>query len=409
MILEKPKRIQFNKVKVDNKPINIPKQMLAQTVREDRYGEPKNAISIEKINIPKLEKDEVLVKVMSAGLNYNDVWASKGYPVNLIKMINSEPFHISGSDASGYVTAIGSEVDNLKAGDEIVVSPIWYEPNDPYVLEGGDPILAPSMKAWGFETNFGSLAQYCIVKYHQCLVKPKKLSWEEASTFLLSAGTVYRMLTRYAPNAVKKNDVVLIWGGSGDLGVMAIQLALYYGATPVCIVSTEKRKKFCEDLGAKVILRTDFNHWGALSKEQASPIAQHVWRKDAKIMLRRILKLTNNRHPNIVLEHPGADTLPTSIYLCEKGGMVVTCAGTTGYLGTFDLRYLWLSQKRLQGSHGASPDEFQKVVELFDNGVLKPIVGKIYDFENVPKALQDIHDNIHEPGCIAIRIGSVEE
>ncbi|MFT4770856.1 MAG: crotonyl-CoA carboxylase/reductase [Cryomorphaceae bacterium] len=379
--------------------------MKAQVVREERYGDPLYAYQIEDVNLPELKTDEVRVKVMAAGLNYNNIWAARGYPINLIKAIGGEPFHVIGSDASGIVEEVGVGVTNVKPGDEIVVAPIWFDRNDPGYYTGEDPTIYETSKAWGFETNWGSLAEYCLVKEHQCVRKPKNLSWEEAATIMLSSTTAYRMLTHWHPHNIKKGDVVAIWGGSGGLGVMAIQICQHFGAIPVCIVSTEERKLFCEEMGAKAILRTRSSQWGALTSPETTPEKQVQWRNEAKTVLKDVLTLTGGKWPNVVLEHPGEQTLPTSIFICGKSGMVVTCAGTTGYLGTFDLRYLWLAQKRLQGSHGGSHHDFHQVGRLFETGALKPVVSKIIELEDVPMALDEMQKNLHKPGSVAVRIG----
>lgn len=380
--------------------------MLAQVVRADRYGNPATSLRKEEISMPTIGEDEVLVAVMCAGLNYNSIWSAMGYPIDIIKLINQEDFHIAGSDGSGIVYKVGSKVTNVKVGDEVVLAPIYYDPNDPHILAGRDETLAPSGKAWGYETNWGSFGEFCKVKYFQCLKKPSNLSWEESATYLLSAATAYRMLLHHTPHTIKKGDVVAIWGGAGGLGTMALQICLLHGAIPVCIVSSQERKEFCEKMGAKAILRTNQTHWGALDKESTTPAKQNEWRNEAKKLLKELQLVTNGVMPQIVIEHPGESTLPTSVFMCDKGGMVVTCAGTTGYLGSFDLRYLWLAKKRLQGSHGASLKEFQEVNQLFAEGKLKPVLSDIVDFEDLPNALSKMLDNNHQPGSIAVRIGN---
>ena len=140
----------------------VPKKMHAFAIRQDRFGEPIDAWKRETIDVPKLGTKDVLVYVMATGINYNNVWAARGYPVDVIadrqKKGEPEEFHAGGSDASGIVWAVGSEVDDVKIGTEVVVHSGWWEPDDPWVLSGKDPMLAPSTKIWGYQTNYGS---YC--------------------------------------------------------------------------------------------------------------------------------------------------------------------------------------------------------------------------------------------------------
>ena len=135
-------------------------------------------------------------------------------------------------------------------------------PDDPWVVAGKDPMLAPSQKIWGYESNWGSFAQYTKVQDHQCVPKPARLTWEEAAAYMLVGATAYRMLYGWSPNALREGDPVLIWGGAGGLGSMAIQIARAAGARPVAVVggkpgSPELQAKidYCKKRGATVVIR----------------------------------------------------------------------------------------------------------------------------------------------------------
>lgn len=134
------------------------------------------------------------------------------------------------------------------------------------------------------------------------------------------------------------------------------------------------------------------------------PDTQEIWRSQAKLFLKKIVALTGGRLPRIVLEHPGESTMPTSLYVCDKEGMVVTCAGTTGYLATFDVRYLWLQRKRIQGSHYANAEDCNELNQLVMDGKIKPVLFETVSLEDLPIALQKMYDNTHQ-GNTAIRIG----
>ena len=219
----------------------VPKKMKAQLIRPERFGDPKDAFQEEIIDVPEIEPNEVLVAVMAAGVNYNNVWAALGYPVDVIAARNKkgeeEKFHIGGSDASGIVYKIGSAVKNLKVGDEVVVHCGMWDEQDPWVQSGKDPMFAPSQLIWGYESNWGSFAQFTKVQAHQCLPKPKHLTWEESACYMLVGATAYRMLHHWTPNVVEKDEVVLIWGASGGLGSMAIQIVKEAEGIPIGVVS----------------------------------------------------------------------------------------------------------------------------------------------------------------------------
>jgi crotonyl-CoA carboxylase/reductase len=316
-------------------------------------------------------------------------------------------FHIGGSDASGIVYAVGREVSNVKVGDEVVLHCGQWDEKDPFVQGGGDPALSNAFRIWGFDTNWGSFAQFTRVQAHQCLPKPPNLTWEEASAYMLVAATAYRMLHSWPPHTVRPNDVVLVWGGSGGLGCMGIQITKALGGIPIAVVSNDERGEYCIGLGAKgYIDRTKFSHWGRLPD----------W-TDEKAMTQSVLGsrafgkaiwdvLGERRNPRIVFEHPGQDTIPTSIFICDTGGMVVICAGTTGYNGDVDLRYLWSRQKRFQGSHFANDDEARAVNELVAAGKIDPCLSRTFTFDEIGLAHQLMHENKHPNGNMAVLVGA---
>lgn len=391
---------------------HVPETMLAQVIRRERFGEPKNAFKIERIRVPEINDDEVLVLVMAAGINYNNVWAARGIPIDVITVHNKlgdpSDFHIGGSDASGIVYKTGKNVKNVKVGDEVVIHCGVWDANDPYILKGKDPIMAPSNKIWGYETNWGSFAQFTKVQAHQCLPKPRHLTWEEAACYMLVGATAYRMLRGWPPHVVKESDLVLVWGGSGGLGSQAIQIVKAFGGIPVAVVSSEERGAYCLKIGAKgYIHRKKFNHWGMLPHWKDKE-AYNRWLEGAKAFGKAIWQAAGEkRNPYIVFEHPGEDTIPTSMFVCEAGGMVVICAGTTGYNAVVDLRYLWMRQKRLQGSHFANDEQALAYNQLVAEGKVDPCLAQpVFRFTEVGKAHQLMSENKQPPGNMAVLVSA---
>ncbi|MGJ4746077.1 crotonyl-CoA carboxylase/reductase [Leptospira sp. SA-E8] len=390
----------------------VPKKMHAQVIRPERFGDPIKSIQAEEIDVPEIKPDEVLVAVMAAGINYNNVWAGLGFPVDVIGARNKkgepEKFHIGGSDASGIVYKVGSEVKNVKVGDEVVLHCGIWDKNDPWVKEGKDPMFAPSQLIWAYETNWGSFAQFCKVQDHQCLPKPKHLSWEEAAAYMLVGATAYRMLHHWKPNDVKPGDVVLIWGGAGGLGAMAIQIVKAAGGIPIAVVSSDDKIDFCKKLGAAgVINRNNFKHWGALTSDINKPEVFVEWTKQAREFGKAIWDIAGKgNNPKIVFEHPGETTIPTSVFVCETGGMVVICAGTTGYNATVDLRYLWMRQKRLQGSHFANDENSIGLNQLVIDKKVDPVLSQTFQFHETAQAHQLMKENKHPAGNMSILVGA---
>lgn len=394
---------------------HVPRRMIAQVIRPARFGEPSVAFAKEEVETPaELRPDEVLVWVMAAGVNYNNVWAALGRPIDVTRNRPTDPwfpdasgYHIGGSDASGVVWRVGREVRDLEVGDEVVLHCGQWSLRDPYLSTAGDPMFAPSFRIWGYETSWGSFAQFARVQAHQCLPRATHLSWPAASAYMLVGATAYRMLMGWPPHHVREGDVVLIWGGAGGLGCQAIQIVRALGGLPIAVVSDDSKFDFCKQLGAiGCINRSRFTHWGVPPSwedkdaydrflEGARAFGSAIW--DV---------LGERRNPRIVFEHPGEATIPTSIVVCDTGGMVVICAGTTGYSAVSDLRYLWMRQKRLQGSHFANDEQAAALNRLVQSGQVDPCLTRTYTFDEIPEVHQLMLQNKHPAGNLSCLVNA---
>jgi crotonyl-CoA carboxylase/reductase len=393
---------------------HVPKEMHAQVIRAERFGEPKSAFQVERVPVPRsLKPDEALVLVMAAGINYNNVWAARGIPVNVIKghQRDGDPsdFHIGGSDASGIVWAVGSEVTNVKVGDRVVIHCGMWDRSCPSVRSGTDPMFSPTFRIWGYEASWGSFAQFTKVQAHQCLPKAAHLTWEQAAAPTLVGATAYRMLMAWPPHTIRQGDVVLVWGGAGGLGCQAIQIVKAMGGIPIAVVSGDEKVAFCTRLGAKgCINRKRFTHWGQ-PPHWTDDAGYAEWLKGARAFGQALWDaLGERRNPRIVFEHPGEDTIPTSIFVCDTGGMVVICAGTTGYNAVADLRYLWMRQKRLQGSHFANDEQATAFNDLVRAQKVDPCLSRTSRFEEIGTVHQLMYENRHPEGNMACLVGAAQ-
>ena len=386
----------------------VPATMHAQLVRPNRFGEPADAIRDEVIPVPELGPHDALVMVMAGGVNFNNVWAARGVPVDVTKTQArwGEPtdFHIVGSDASGIVYAVGDQVTNVQVGDRVVVHAGQWDFDDPKVVDGGDPGLADSFRVWGYDTCWGSFAQFSKVQAHQCMPKADHLTWEEAAAPTLTGSTAYRMLFGWPPNTVHAGDVVLVWGGSGGLGSLAIQLVKNAGGRAVAVVSSDEKGEFCKTLGAVgYINRKDFTHWG-VPPAWNSP-EWKAWFDGAKAFGKAIWDVLGERtSPRIVFEHPGQDTIPTSNFVCDRGGMIVICAGTSGYDTMIDVRYLWYMQKRYQGSHLFNDEQAAAFNRMMIDGSVKTTLGQTYAYEQVAHVHQLMAGGDLPEGNVAVLV-----
>jgi crotonyl-CoA carboxylase/reductase len=328
---------------------------------------------------------------MAAGINFNGLWAAAGKPVNVVRLHEKQhdggPFHIGGSDAAGIVYQVGAAVVDRRVGDEVVVHAGWWDATADEILAGADPMLTPGAKMWGYEVNYGGFAQFTRVKAHQLVAKPPHLSWEEAAAFMVNGAASYRALHGFSEHAIREGQVALVWGGAGGLGCQAIQICKVAGAIPVAVVSDDDKFEFCLSLGAKgVVNRSRFDHWGMLPHWDDST-AYARWLDGARAFGEAIWDTIGTRqNPHVVFEHPGEATLPTSCYVCDTGGMVVICAGTSGYNATLDLRYHWMRQKRLQGTHYANNDQVRAINDLVHQKKVSPCLSRTFSFEEIPLA-----------------------
>jgi len=391
----------------------VPARMHAQLVRPERFGEPSVAIQDEVIDIPEIGPHEALVAVMAAGVNFNNVWAARGIPVDVTKGQArwGEPtdFHIVGSDASGVVWAVGSEVTNVRVGDRVIVHAGQWNLDDPHVLAGGDPGLAASFRVWGYDSCWGSCSQFTKVQAHQCLPKADHLTWEEAAAPTLTGATAYRMLHGWPPHTVQPGDVVLVWGGSGGLGSLAVQLVKEAGGRSVAVVSSAEKGEYAVSLGAEgYVNRKDFDHWG-VPPAWDSPDWK-AWLDGAKGFGKAIWDAVGEKtNPRIVFEHPGQDTIPTSNFVCDRGGMIVICAGTTGYDTMIDVRYLWFMQKRYQGSHLFNDDQAAAFNDLVIDGKVQTTLGGVYRYGQTGEVHQLMGDGKLPEGNVAVLVDAASE
>src|SRR3954467_11141705 len=390
---------------VDTEPGELPSTMAAWVIREERYGEPTEAFQVEEVEVPEPGAFEVIVRVMAAGVNYNNVWAALGKPVSVMKYGDHPEYghHIGGSDASGVVWKVGAGVTRWKVGDEVVVHCNQASYEDPEV-HGLDPMAAPSQRIWGYETTWGSFAQFTKVQAQQLLPKPRNLSWAESSAYGLTYFTAYRMLMDQCKLQAGHN--VLIWGAAGGLGVFATQLCAITGAKAVGVVSSAEKGELVKKLGAvDYIDRNEFK--GMMRKGGENDDEEKARFKESRRFSKHVKELLGGE-PDIVFEHVGQATFPTSVLTVKPFGKVVICGATSGYQLDFDVRYLWMRQKSIIGSHFANAYECYKANELIEHGLIRPVVWKTLPFDDVANAHQMMHENKHL-GKIAILVGAKSE
>ncbi|MGZ5326419.1 MAG: crotonyl-CoA carboxylase/reductase, partial [Solirubrobacterales bacterium] len=340
-----------------------------------------------------------------AGVNFNNVWAALGKPVSVFGYGDHEEFghHIGGSDGSGIVWKVGEGVTKWKPGDEVVIhcNQASYEDVE---VHGLDPLAAPSQMIWGYETTWGSFAQFTKVQAQQLLPRPQNLSWAESSAYGLTYFTAYRMLIDQCKLQAGHN--VLIWGAAGGLGVFATQLCKAAGANAVGVVSSPEKGELVKRLGAvDYIDRNEFA--GMMRKGGESPDEEKARFKESRAFAKKVKGILGDA-PDFVFEHVGQATFPTSVFTVKPFGKVVICGATSGYTLDFDVRYLWMKQKQIIGSHFANAYECMRANQLMSEGKIQPVLWKTMGFDGVAEAHQLLHENKHL-GKISILVGASDE
>lgn len=389
----------------------LPESYRAVTVHKDEVNmfegltskekDPRKSLHVEDVPLPELGPGEVFVGVMASAINYNTVWTSIFEPVSTFGFLErygklSEltkrhdlPYHVVGSDLSGVVLRTGPGVTKWKPGDRVVAHCLSVEMES---ADGhDDSMMDPEQRIWGFETNFGGLAEVAMVKANQLMPKPEHLTWEEAAAPGLVNSTAYRQLVSKNGGNMKQGDNVLIWGASGGLGGFATQYALNGGATPICVVSNEEKAQIVRNMGAELVINRSEENWKFWNDDNTAQNPKE-WQRLGK----KIRELTGGEDIDIVFEHPGRETFGASVYVTRKGGTITTCASTTGYMHEYDNRYLWMNLKRIVSSHFANYRESWEANRLIAQGKIHPTLSRVYDLDNVGQAALDVHKNLHQ-------------
>jgi crotonyl-CoA reductase len=366
--------------------------------------DPRKSLHIGEVPTPEIAPDEVYLAVMASAINFNTVWTSIFEPLSTFGFLDrlaresewasrhKQDYHVVGSDASGVVLRVGSAVRNWKPGDRVTVHCNFLDDQDPSAHD--DSMLAANQRIWGFESNFGGLADLAVVKANQLMPKPEHLTWEEAAVNGLCASTSYRMLVGRHAAQMKQGDSVLIWGATGGIGAYGVQLVLNGGGIPVGVASSEKRLNLLRAMGCENVIDRRGEGYQFWKDEHTQDESE--WRRFGK-KIRSLI----GEDPRIVFEHPGRQTMGASVFAAARGGTVVTCAATSGYMIEYDNRHLWMKLKRIVSSHFANYQEAWEMNRLIDRGAIQPVMSAVYPLEETGEAARAVHRNEAE-GKLAV-------
>lgn len=369
-------------------------EMFAGVPSEEK--DPRKSLHVGEVELPEIAPDECLVAVMASSINFNTVWTSIFEPLPTFAFLDrlgkesvwgkrhALDYHVVGSDASGVVVKVGSAVRNWKPGDRVTVHCNHVDDQDHSAHN--DSMQAANQRIWGFETNFGGLADLSIVKANQLMPKPTHLSWEESAVNALCASTSYRMLVGDNAARMKQGDNVFIWGATGGIGAYATQLVLNGGGTPVGVVSSPERAELLNAMGCEFVVDRKAEGYRFWSDEHTQD--EREWRRLGK-QVRGML----GDDPDIVFEHPGRSTMGASVFITKRGGKIVTCAATSGYMIEYDNRHLWMKLKSIISSHFANYQEAWEMNRLLGTGAIVPVMSDVFALDHVGDAALKVHRN----------------
>jgi NADPH2:quinone reductase len=280
--------------------------------------------------IPQFTADEVLVKVVAAGVNRPDVAQRKGhYPPPA-----GAPQDIPGLEIAGVITAVGADVTRFKVGDKVCA----------LVVGGG-------------------YAEYCNVPEGQCLPIPGNLTFVEAASLPETFFTVWSNVFDRA--RLQPGESLLIHGGSSGIGVTAIQMAKALGSSVYVTAGSDTKCKFCEDLGADKAINYKTEDFATVIKE-----------------------ITKDQGVDVILDMIGGDYTPRNLQSLTEDGRLVLINMMEGKDTQIDLSLILRKRLTITGSALRARDiAFKSAIAaalqkniwpLIASGQIKPVVNAVF-------------------------------
>lgn len=317
---------------------------------------------------PVLGPGDVLIQVRAAALNRLDLFVREGWPGLRLPLP-----HVGGTDLAGVVLEVGTDVQGVRVGDEVIVNPGLNFPEGP----DGRMVIPAEPDIIG-ETRWGGLAEQCVVPATHVVPKPDSWSWEEAAAAPLTSLTAMQMLRKAD---AKAGDQVLVVGGGGGVAVMAIQLAKALGCTVYVTTGGPDKVERVKALGADHVI--DY-------------LADPDWWKT-------VYGVSGKRGMDVVVDSVGQATWKHSLRTLRAGGRLVTCGATTGPIGETHIQLVFWKQLSILGSTMGTPRDLQDAMDLMEEGRVRPIVDSTWSLDQIHDAQAHMEAG-KQFGKIVIRI-----
>jgi len=327
---------------------------------DDNYAK---ILKVKEVPDPKPKSDEVVFKVKSAALNYNDIWGMRGSPVPVTLP------HISGSDAAGDVIAVGEDVKNIKVGDK-VVSHSNMSCRVCKACTDGREFDCVNRIIWGFQTGptWGAFSEITHLPEVNVSKIPEGVSYDEAAAASMTLLTSWHMLVGRAK--IRPGQTVLIMGGGSGVGSFGIQIAKLYNCDVIATASPDKLDK-CLELGA------DF----------AVDHRKEDWYKEVRAISKELAKKKDEAPGiDVSFDHIGQTHWNQQLTLLKYGATLVSCGATTGYDAKTDLRHVFFKGTNILGSTQGTKAELDQGLYWMGQGKIKAAIDSVYSFEQAAEA-----------------------
>lgn len=330
-----------------------------------------DVLQVEDVAEPRPGPDEVVLKVLAAGLNHLDIWVRKGRPGVPLK-----GQYTLGSDAVGIVAEAGQNVRSPKVGDEVVINP-GLSCGHCEACARGQQSECASFGIMGLSRP-GTFAERVVVPACNLYAKSPHLGHEEAAVLPLACVTAYRMLITRA--RAKAGESVLIHGIGGGAALYALQLARLAGLDAIVTSSSDEKLARAVSLGA--------GHTINYAREDVAE---------------RVKDITGGCGVDIAVDSVGAATWPIDFAAVRKGGRIVLCGVTTGPIAETNLQAIYWNQLTILGSTMGSAEDFRNMIRTVTVSGLRPVVDEVFPLERVREAMAKMEAG-RQFGKIALRI-----
>ncbi len=322
-----------------------------KAARIHEFGGPE-VLKLETIPDPRPRADEVLVQVKACALNHLDLWIRKGLP-------NIRLPHILGSDVAGVVAERGEYLEDVKAGDRVLLAPMTFCGHCEFCMRG-EQNFCPGFSVRGYASDGGD-CEFVGAPRASVFRIPDTLTYDEAASVPLVFLTAWHMLVSRA--GIRHGQTVLVLGAGSGVGTAAIQIAKMLGCTVIATAGSERKLDLARELGADYTI----HHYQQKISEE-------------------VRKITDRRMVDVVFEHVGKATWAESMKSLRPGGTLVTCGATTGPDAGLDLRFVYSRQLTLLGSFMGTMGDLHDVLKHVFSGRLKPVVDKTFPLQKIAEA-----------------------